>query len=89
MSFPVVGGLAVTLSVISGRAPDIPVSEGVVLRLSRLLEPFVLIAGVVDNQIENQLHASLMQPVPEDVHIRNVAILRINGFVVANIVALF
>lgn len=66
---PVVGGLAVPLGVVSGGSPDVPVSEGVVLGFPRLLEPVVLVAGVVHDEVEHQLHASLMQLVLEHIDV--------------------
>jgi hypothetical protein len=51
MASPVVWRLAVSLSIVPGRLPDIPIPERVVLGLSGLLEPMMLVTGVVHDQI--------------------------------------
>ena len=48
----------------------------------------MLVTGVVDDEVENELHASLMQLVLEDIDITNVSIRRVDLGVVADIIAL-
>lgn len=88
MACPVVWRLAVPLSIVLGRLPDIPVSEGVVLGLSGLLEPFVLVARMVDNEVEHHLHPTLMELICECIHIRDMTISRVNFIIVADVVSL-
>lgn len=88
VALPVVGGLAVTLSIVTRGTPDVPVTERVVLGLSGFLEPFVLVRGVVHNEVENELHAAFVELVTEDVDVRDVSVGRVDDFVVADIVAL-
>lgn len=42
------------------RSPDVPVSFLIVLAASALLEPSMLVAGVVHNEIQNQFHSALV-----------------------------
>lgn len=69
VTLPVVGWLTVTLSIVARRTPDVPVAERVVLGLSGFLEPFVLVGGVVHDEIEDELHAALVELVTEDVDV--------------------
>lgn len=48
----------------------------------------MLIAGVVDNQVQDQFHATLMELVLQLVDIANVSIDGIYRFVIANIISL-
>lgn len=50
----------VALSIVAWRAPEIPVPLRIVLAAPTLLEPGMFVAGMVHNQIEDQLHAALM-----------------------------
>jgi hypothetical protein len=48
----------------------------------------VLVAGVVHDEVEDELHAALVQLVTQDVDVGNVAIWRVNDFVVTDIITL-
>lgn len=85
---PVVRRLAVAVGVIFRFLPDIPVSVWVILGAAGLFEPLMLVAGVVDDEVEDELHATLVQLVAEDIHILDSAIWRIDLAVVADIVTL-
>lgn len=69
MSVPVIGRVSVSFGVVLCRLPDIPITIRVVLGLSRLPEPLMLITGMIHDQIENELHASFMELVLEDINI--------------------
>jgi hypothetical protein len=69
MSVPVIGRVSVSFGIILCRLPDVPITIGVVLGLSRLPEPLMLITGMIHDQVENELHASLMELVLEDINI--------------------
>ena len=88
MRNPVVRRLAVALCIIRGRLPDIPVPILVILRAARLFEPFMLIAGVIDNQIHEEFHTPLVAASNQLLDIFNCAILIGDAVVVGNIVAL-
>lgn len=60
MGNPIVRRLTVTILVVTGRPPDVPVPVLVILGASGLLKPFVLVTGVIDHQIHEKLHAPLM-----------------------------
>lgn len=88
MGGPVVGWLAVPLGIKGGLAPDVPVTVRVVPGAAGLLKPFVLITGVVDNEVENELHSALVELIHEEVDFLDAAIARVYDAVVADIIAL-
>lgn len=88
VALPVVGRLAVSLGVIARSTPDVPIAVRVIFGLARFFEPFVLVAGVVHDEVEDELHAALVQLVTQDVDVGNVAIWRVNDFVVTDIITL-
>jgi hypothetical protein len=85
---PIVWRLSVTFGVVLRRLPEIPVAVRIVLGLARLLEPLVLVTGVVHHKIQYELHATLVELVHERIDIIDIAIRRIDDFVVANIITL-
>ncbi len=67
--------------------PPVPVALGVVLRRPRLLEPRVRRAGVVDDEVHDQLHAPLVQRRDQLVELLERAEERVDVLVVADVVA--
>lgn len=61
VTFPIIGRLSIALSIVLGGSPDVPVAVGVVLGLAGLLEPLVLVTGVVHDQVHDELHPSIVQ----------------------------
>lgn len=84
---PIVGRLPVALIVVLGGPPDVPVSFWIVLRGARLLEPLVLVASVVDDEITPDSHPSIVTALDQGVHVFHSSVGRMNGFVVADVVA--
>ena len=68
-------------------SPPVPVALGVVLRRPRLLEPRVRGAGVVDDQVHDQLHPALVQGGDQLVELVEGAEERVDVLVVADVVA--
>ena len=66
---PVVWRLTVPLGIVLRGLPDVPVPERVVLGFSGFLEPMMLVTGVVNDKVEHQLHAALMQLVLEHIDV--------------------
>ncbi|KAF3803660.1 Alpha-glucosidase, partial [Colletotrichum gloeosporioides] len=85
---PVVGRLAVAVGVVLCRAPDVPVAVRVRLGGAGLLEPFVLVTGVVDDEVEDKLHAAGVQGILELVDVGNGAVGGVDFAIVANVIAL-
>lgn len=85
---PVIGRLSVSLGVVFWWLPDIPVTVRVVFGAPGLLEPLVLVARVIDDEVEDELHAPRVKLVFQDVNIFNASISWINYFVVANVIPL-
>lgn len=77
----------VTALVKSSISPDIVVRERVVLALLALLEPGMLITCVIDDQVQDQFHVSLVHFGNELVHVRHGAVFRPDIFVITDIVA--
>lgn len=88
MTLPIIRRASIALLIVPGWLPDVPISVWVILGLSRLLEPLVFVAGVVHDEIEDELHASLVEGVAEDIYVGDVAIGRVDYFIVADIIAL-
>ena len=81
---PPCGGAGVDLP---RRPPPVPVPLGVVLRGPGLHEPGVLVRGVVDHQVHDQLHAAGVQPVRQFPQLLERAEDRVHVAVVADVVA--
>jgi hypothetical protein len=85
---PVVRRQRFAIRVDAGRiAPQIPVGVGVVARPPAGIEPGVLIAGVVHDEVEDQPHAPAMDLVEEAIEIGFGAEDRVDPSVVADVVA--
>ena len=69
------------------RTPYIIVVIGVILALAALDEPFVLVAGMVDDKIHEHAHTALMRAVKHLTEYAEVAVLRIYVHIVGDIVA--
>lgn len=87
MRHPVVRRVSVPLLVKLGRPPDIPVAILVVLGASRLLEPLMLIAGVVDHQIHQRLHPPFVAALDEALDVLDRAVLVRDAVVVRDVIA--
>lgn len=87
MRDPVVGRLAIALIIVFRRSPDIPIAVLVILGAARLLEPLVLVAGVVDDQIHQKFHTTLVAPGDQLFNIFNGTILIGNAVVVRDVIA--
>ena len=70
-----------------GVAPDVVVAVGVVLGGARLLEPFVFVGAVVDDQVHHELDAVLVRGGKQLVEVFHGAELRHDGTVVGDVVA--
>ena len=70
-----------------GVAPDVVVAVGVVLGGACLLEPFVLVGGVVDDQVHHELDAVLVRGFEQLVEVFHGAELGHDGTVVGDVVA--
>ena len=68
-------------------APDVVVAVGVVLGGACLLEPFVLIGGVVDDEVHHELDAVLVRGFEQLVEVFHGAELGHDGTVVGDVVA--
>lgn len=84
---PVIRGMSVPVLVKPGRLPDIPIAVLIILGASRLLEPLVLVAGVVDHQVHQQLHSPVMAALDQPLDINDRAVLVRDTVVVGNVVA--
>ena len=84
---PVVRTHTVAVLVIFGRSPDVPVPLGVILGRSGLLEPLVLVRGVVDDQVEYDAHAAFVDLVDEVLAVLHRAVWPVDVFVVTDVVA--
>lgn len=88
VAVPVVWWLSVAVGVVARRAPDVPVTVRVVLGLAGLFEPFVLVTGVIHDQVQDKLHSALVEHVLEGIDVGDISIWRVDCAVVADIVAL-
>ena len=70
-----------------GVAPDVVVAVGVVLGGACLLEPFVLVRGVVDDQVHHELDAVLVRGFEQLIEVFHGAELGHDGAVIGNVVA--
>ena len=71
----------------AGRTPPVPVPLGTRRRRPRLDEPRVLVRGVVDDEVHDQLHAALVESREQPVQVVQAAEQRVDGLVVADVVA--
>ena len=69
------------------RPPPVPVALRVVLRRARLDEPRVLVGGVVDHEVHDQLHAARVHAREQLVEVRERPEHRVDVLVVADVVA--
>lgn len=86
MRNPIVGRLSVALLVVSGRPPDIPVPVLVILGTPRLLEPLVLVTGMVHHQVHEQLHSAVMAALDQRLDIGDRTIFIRDAVVVGNVI---
>ena len=70
-----------------GAAPDVVVAVGVVLGGACLLEPFVLVGAVVDDQVHHELDAVLVRGFEQLIEVFHGAELGHDGAVVGDVVA--
>ena len=70
-----------------GAAPDVVVAVGVVLGGACLLEPFVLVGAVVDDQVHHELDAVLVRGFEQLIEVFHGAELGHDGTVVGDVVA--
>lgn len=73
--------------IISRWAPEVPISFGIIFAAATLLEPFVLIAGMVDNEVKNKLHSPFMACLYQLFDILNCSVRRENILIVRDVVA--
>ncbi len=71
----------------AGRPPPVPVAPRVVAARARRGEPCVLVGGVVDHQVHEQLHAARVQRGDQLVEVGQRAEHRVDVAVVADVVA--
>jgi len=88
MGFPVVGRMPVSFAIVSGRTPYVPVPVLVVPGTPRLLEPLVLVAGMVEYHVQDELHAAVVEFVPQRIYLLQAAVALVDLAVVADIIAL-
>ena len=69
-------------------APDVPVTLRVIPRGARLHEPRVFIGGVVDDQVHDEAHPPLVDPLQEAVEVRQRAEHGVDVVVVGDVVAI-
>lgn len=84
---PVVGRPAGAVGVVLGRPPHVPVALGVVLGGAALLEPLVLVAGVVDDEVEQHAQAARVAGFDDALHVPDRAVGRVHLLVVGDVVA--
>ena len=84
---PVGWRLACSVLVVLRITPDVPVAIGVGFGLPALLEPVVLNAGVIDDEIHNDTQPSGVCLRNEPIHVLYRPILRVDLLVVAYIVS--
>ena len=75
------------LVVLVGVAPDVVVAVGRVGVAARLLEPRVLVGGVVDHQVGDDAHAAAVGRVEEALEVRQRAVVGVDRAVVGDVVA--
>ena len=79
---PIVG-----LAAVLAGAPDVVIAVGIVLGLARLDEPGVLVRGMVDHEIHDQLDAALVHPREHLLPVRKRAELLHDVLIVADVIA--
>jgi len=67
--------------------PDVPIGLGIGARTRRLDEPAVLVGGVVEHHVEQHADVALFCFGDEAVEVRERAVLRVDSFVVGDVVA--
>ena len=87
MRHPVVRRVTVALLIIPSRLPNIPIPILIVLGAARLLEPLMLVASMVDNQVHEKLHTALVTALNQLLDVRDRAILIRDAVVVGNVVS--
>ncbi|QBM90857.1 hypothetical protein METSCH_F04450 [Metschnikowia aff. pulcherrima] len=83
---PVVGRLPVALLVVASWFPNVPVTLWVSLGRTRFLKPFMRRQRVVDDQVQDQAHATSMHLFDQNVHILHSAVFWVHALVVGDIV---
>ena len=81
--YPVVRRLVGAFAV----APDVPVALGIVARRLRLDEPRMLVGRVIDHEVQNDPDAVLLAQLLQPVEVRQRAILRVDVFVVGDVIS--
>ncbi|EEQ39342.1 hypothetical protein CLUG_03469 [Clavispora lusitaniae ATCC 42720] len=84
---PIVGWMSVSLCIVLWWFPDVPVSLWVGFGRSRFLKPLVFGRGVVNDQVQNQFHATRVNLRNQLVHVLESSILWVDILVVADVVA--
>lgn len=67
-------------------APDVPVALRIVQRGARLLEPGVLIGGVVQNDVHDDADAERSRALEQVIKIADGAVLRIDGLIMGDVI---
>lgn len=75
---PIIGLEPVSLIIILGISPEVPISLRIFFRAARLLKPFVLIRSMVDNEIHEKFDLITPQLVDEPLHIIQCPIWRVD-----------
>ncbi|KAJ6445398.1 hypothetical protein O9K51_00157 [Purpureocillium lavendulum] len=84
---PVVGGQALAAGAPAGVAPKVPAAFGPVAGGARLAEPGVLVARVVDDEVEEDAQAAGVAGGDEGLGVGERAVGRVDGAVVGHVVA--
>lgn len=87
ISSVVAWGQPVASRIETRRSPDVPVSFLIVLAASALLEPSMLVAGVIHNEIQNQFHPALVTSMDQLLDIFHGAIGGQHFFIVRDVIA--
>ncbi len=75
------------LVAVVGVAPHIPIALGIVARAARFLKPRVLVRGVIQHQLDDHPDSALVRGFQERLEIIQLAVIRMDGGVVGDIVA--
>lgn len=81
------GGQSIALFIIPRRAPEVPISLVAIFAAATLLKPFMLIASVVDDQVQDQFHAPLMTGVYKSLNVFDSTISWQYIFIIGHIIA--
>src|SRR5439155_7143636 len=76
------------LVTVIGLTPDVPIALRIVARASRFLKPRMLVRSVVENQLNDDPHPSLVGGGEERLEIFKPAIAWVDGGIVRNVVAI-